>query len=91
MRAALDVVAPEAAATLATEAVREAIRNAGIDLYEPDAVINASDTPRQSIPYGSGLLQNVLGHGEAGITCPSVHATCLSFVVALETAAMVGT
>ena len=41
----------------------------------------------QCIPDGSVRIQHELGLGESGISCFSVHATCLGFIVALEAAA----
>jgi 3-oxoacyl-[acyl-carrier-protein] synthase-3 len=51
----------------------------------PDLIINASVTPRQLIPDTSVFIQDELGL--AGIPSFSVHASCLSFVVALNNAA----
>ena len=52
---------------------------------EPDLVINASGVPNQVIPDSSVFIQEALGY--AGIPSFSVHATCMSFAVALHTAA----
>jgi 3-oxoacyl-[acyl-carrier-protein] synthase-3 len=51
----------------------------------PDLIINASVTPRQLIPDTSVFIQDELGL--EGIPSFSVHASCLSFVVALNNAA----
>jgi 3-oxoacyl-[acyl-carrier-protein] synthase-3 len=51
----------------------------------PDCIINASVTPVQLIPDGSVFIQDALGF--SGIPSWSIHATCLSFLVALNTAA----
>jgi 3-oxoacyl-[acyl-carrier-protein] synthase-3 len=51
----------------------------------PDCIINASVTPVQLIPDSSVFLQDALGF--SGIPSWSIHATCLSFIVALHTAA----
>jgi 3-oxoacyl-[acyl-carrier-protein] synthase-3 len=51
----------------------------------PDLIINASVTPRQLIPDTSVFIQNELGL--EGIPSFSVHASCLSFLVALNNAA----
>jgi 3-oxoacyl-[acyl-carrier-protein] synthase-3 len=50
-------------------------------------IINASGSTEQAIPDGGPLVQRQLGLGESGIACMSIHATCLSFLVALDTAA----
>ena len=59
---------------------RSAVREIG-----PDLIINASTTPRQLLPDTSVFIQVLLGF--EGIPSYSVHATCLSFLVALHNAA----
>ncbi|MBN1757540.1 MAG: ketoacyl-ACP synthase III [Chitinispirillaceae bacterium] len=51
----------------------------------PDCIINASTTPLQLIPDSSVFIQKELGLD--GIPSWSVQATCLSFVIALNSAA----
>ena len=51
----------------------------------PDLIINASGVGKQVIPDTSVFFQKELGL--KGVPCFSVHATCLSFLVALNTAA----
>ena len=51
----------------------------------PDLIINASGVGKQVIPDTSVFIQKELGF--KGIPCFSMHATCLSFLVALNTAA----
>lgn len=63
------------------EAAREALGNG----EPPDLMINASLTPIQLIPDSSIFIMKELGF--EGIPSFSIHATCLSFVVALQTAA----
>ena len=50
----------------------------------PDLIINASLTPMQLIPDSSIFIQKELGF--SGIPSFSIHATCMSFLVALHTA-----
>lgn len=50
----------------------------------PDLLIYASASPRQLIPDTSVFVARELGL--SNIACHSVHATCLSFLVALHTA-----
>lgn len=52
---------------------------------KPDLLIYASATPRQLIPDTSVFVARELGL--SNIACHSVHSTCLSFLVALHTAA----
>lgn len=69
----------ESMAEMAATAAREVL-----DGTRPDLVVNASLTPIQLIPDSSVFIQRALGF--SGIPSFSVHATCLSFVVALQTA-----
>ena len=62
-----------------------AARTALQDGPPPDCIINASTTPLQLIPDSSVFIQKELGFN--GIPAWSVQATCLSFVVALNSAA----
>jgi 3-oxoacyl-[acyl-carrier-protein] synthase-3 len=80
-------VANETQPQLAARAAAEAIANAGLLPANIDCIINASGTQTQSIPDGGPLLQRELGLAESGIPCFSVHATCLSFLMALDVAA----
>ena len=48
----------------------------------PDLIVNASTTPRQALPDTSVFVQRELGW--EGIPCHTVHATCLSFLIALH-------
>ena len=52
----------------------------------PDLILNASGVGKQVIPDSSVFIQKELGF--EGIPCFSIHATCLSFLVALNTAAL---
>lgn len=60
----------------------EAARAALGDGPPPDLIVNASLTPRQLIPDSSVFIQRELGL--SGVPSFSVHATCLSFLVALH-------
>ncbi len=65
-------------------AARDALAMAGIPLESIDLIVNASGTVEQSIPDGGALLQRALGLGKSGVPAMSVHATCMSFLAALE-------
>jgi 3-oxoacyl-[acyl-carrier-protein] synthase-3 len=60
-------------------------RQALSDGPPPDLILNASGVPHQLLPDGSVFIQAALGY--SGIPSHSVHATCLSFPVALHVAA----
>jgi 3-oxoacyl-[acyl-carrier-protein] synthase-3 len=70
-------IAEEPMDVIAARAARIALEKGG----RPDCIINASTTPLQLIPDSSVFIQKELGM--SGIPCWSIHATCLSFVVAL--------
>ncbi|HIN19660.1 MAG TPA: ketoacyl-ACP synthase III, partial [Candidatus Marinimicrobia bacterium] len=59
-----------------------AIKDAVGNKQKPDLIINASGVPKQVIPDTSVFMQKELGY--SGIPSFSVHATCLSFIVALN-------
>lgn len=74
-------VADEPVERMGAAAAREALG----DGPPPDLILNASTTPRQVLPDTSVFIQRELGFD--GIPSNTVHATCLSFVVALHHAA----
>lgn len=74
-------ISDESMAVMAAKAGREVLGGVA-----PDLIVNASLTPIQLIPDSSVFVQRELGY--AGIPSFSVHATCLSFLVALR---LVGT
>ena len=61
-----------------------AIKDAVGNKQKPDLIINASGVPKQVIPDTSVFMQKELGYSR--IPSFSVHATCLSFIVALNIA-----
>ncbi|GAB4429990.1 MAG: beta-ketoacyl-ACP synthase III [Anaerolineae bacterium] len=72
---------------MAAHAAREAIEQAGLLPTDIDLILNASGTQWQHLPDGAPFVQRELGLADSGVACFSVHATCLSFLLALETAA----
>lgn len=82
-----DVAAGETASVMGAAALTDALAEARIDATDLDLIINASGTPEQAIPDGGPLIQRELGLERSGIPCFTVHATCLSFVAALDVAA----
>lgn len=78
--------APEENATLmGCAAALQALRAAGRTLREIDLIVDASTCQQQPIPSNAALLQEALGREAAGAAAFDVHASCLSFVVALAT------
>jgi 3-oxoacyl-[acyl-carrier-protein] synthase-3 len=80
-------VGEETSSQMGASAAREALAEAGLDTGDIGLIINASGTAEQAIPDGGPLIQRQLGLGGSGIPCLSVHATCLSFLVALDLSA----
>src|SRR5688572_23706618 len=80
-------VSGETNASMGAAAAREAVAAAGLALTDIDLILNASGTPEQAIPDGGPLIQRQLGLGASGIASLSVHATCLSFLAALDMSA----
>ncbi len=75
------------AAALGAEAAREALSAAGLGLSDVDCLIAASGTPDQAMPSNAALLHRALGLSDLGIPAFDIGASCLSFLVALDTAA----
>lgn len=71
---------------LGAAAAEAAIAEAGLTPADIDIVLNASGTPMQAIPDGGALLAAHLGLSRAFAF--SVHATCISFLVAFQQAAL---
>ena len=74
-------IAEETMPAMAAKAAREALGNGP----PPDLLINASLTPVQLIPDSSVFILDELGYQD--IPGFSIHATCLSFLVAMNNAA----
>ncbi len=77
----------ERASWMGAQAALQACERAGLSPDALDLIVNASGSAERAIPDGGPLLQRELGLGRSGIPALSVHATCLSFVAALELAA----
>jgi 3-oxoacyl-[acyl-carrier-protein] synthase-3 len=74
-------IAEEPTEVMGARAARAALRSGP----PPDLILNASASPRQLIPDTSVYIQDELGFD--GIPSYSIHASCLSFLVALHNAA----
>jgi 3-oxoacyl-[acyl-carrier-protein] synthase III len=76
----------ETNAFMGARAAEEALCQANFSIRDIDLILNASGTFQQPIPDTAPLIQYELGRDAYGIPCMSVNATCLSFLVALDTA-----
>lgn len=74
----------ETTATLATEAARKALDNAGLTIADIDLIVLATTTPDYTFPSTATVVQNALGgHGFPAF---DVAAVCTGFIYALGTA-----
>lgn len=78
----------ETTSAMAAEASRHALAQAGWETGDFDVLIGACGVMEQPIPGASVLIQQALGLGGSGIAAFDVNQTCLSFVTALDIAAM---
>ena len=78
----------ETTSFMAAEAAKAALANAGWEGQSLDVIIGGCGVMEQPIPSTSALVQDKLGLGASGIPCFDVNQTCLSFVAALDVAAM---
>ncbi len=78
----------ETTSAMGAEAAREALAMAGWAPDDLDVIIGACGVMEQPIPGTSVLIQQALGLGKSGIWAFDVNQTCLSFVAALDVAAM---
>lgn len=79
-------VETRSAAALGAEAARAALAAAGLGLSDVDCLIAASGTPDQAMPGNGALMHRALGLSDLGIPAFDIGASCLSFLVALDTA-----
>ncbi len=80
-------VETRSAAALGAEAARRALDAAGLRLADLDCLIAASGTPDQAMPCNAALLHRELGLSDFAIPAFDIGASCLSFLVAFDTAA----
>ena len=83
------IAAPhETSSYMGAKAAEAAITEAGWDKGAFDVLIGACAVMEQPIPSTSILIQNSLGLGRSGISAFDINQTCLSFLTALDVAAM---
>ncbi len=74
----------ETTASLATEAARQALANAGIPASEVDLIVLATATPDQTFPSSATKVQAALGINDC--IAFDVHAVCTGFLYAVSVA-----
>ena len=77
----------ETVTQMASAAAQAALRMAGLQPGDLDAIIGASASVRQAIPCSAAFVQRELGAPDGGSACFDLNATCLGFVFAMQTAA----
>jgi len=80
--------AEETSSVMGARAARQALAQAGWGEGAFDVLIGACGVMEQPIPGTSVLIQHELGLGRSGIWAFDVNQTCLSFLAALDIAAM---
>ena len=75
----------ETASQMGAYAAKEALTAANLSPQEIDCIVCANTVAEQGIPCTAVLIQQHLGIANSGIPAFDVNATCLSFVVALDT------
>jgi len=78
----------ETTSMMAATAARHALDQAGWGKAPPDVIIGGCGVMEQPIPSTATLVQDRLGLGRSGVPCFDVNQTCLSFMAALDIAAM---
>ena len=78
----------ETSSLMAAAAAQAALDRADWGDALPDVIIGGCGVMEQPIPSTAVLVQDRLGLGQSGIPCFDVNQTCLSFVAALDIAAM---
>jgi 3-oxoacyl-[acyl-carrier-protein] synthase-3 len=75
------------AAALGAEAALRALDEAGLSFSDIDCLVAASGTPDQPMPSNAALMHHELARGGSTIPAFDIVASCLSFLVALDTVA----
>jgi 3-oxoacyl-[acyl-carrier-protein] synthase III len=77
----------ETTVSQAVAASQIALERSGIKLEQIDAIIGAN-LAQQTIPCTAALVQQALGAADGSSACWDINATCLSFMMALHSAAL---
>ncbi len=74
----------ETTSGMGAEAARAALKAAGIEASELDAIVGVCGGQEQAIPCTAALVQKALGLSTSGIPSFDINSTCLSFVTGLD-------
>ncbi|KND56860.1 3-oxoacyl-(acyl carrier protein) synthase [Candidatus Burkholderia verschuerenii] len=75
----------ENAAALAAEACEQALQRAGFEWSDIDCLVASSATMDQALPYNAAMILAAAGTGVGHISAFDIGASCLSFLVGLDT------
>jgi 3-oxoacyl-[acyl-carrier-protein] synthase-3 len=75
----------ESAAELAAKACTDALARAGLEWRHIDCLVAASATMDQALPYNAAMILSELGSRARHVAAFDIGASCLSFLVALDT------
>lgn len=73
----------ETTSFMGAEALKNAVKNSGINMTDIDCIVSVSGTYEQAIPCNASLIQEKLGLST--VPCFDINSTCLSFVTGLDT------
>jgi 3-oxoacyl-[acyl-carrier-protein] synthase III len=74
----------ETSVSMAAAAARDALRAAGLDAADLDAVISVSSVGHQAIPCTAVLVHRELGLDRSGVPAFDINSTCTGFLTALD-------
>jgi 3-oxoacyl-[acyl-carrier-protein] synthase-3 len=74
----------ETASFMGAAAARQALTKANYGLGDIDAIVCASATMEQPLPFNAALLQEALGEEANKISCLDINVSCLSFLAAFD-------
>jgi len=75
----------ETASYMGARAAERALAAAGLNFKDIDCIVCASGTKEQPLPSTASFVQQALGEEMSGIPAFDIDATCLSFLVGLDT------
>lgn len=75
----------ETASSMGAQAAQDALDAAGLTFADIDCLVCTSGTKEQPLPSTAVFIQQALGQEDSGVPAFDIDATCLSFVVGLDT------
>lgn len=75
----------ETASTMGAQAAQDALDAAGLTFADIDCLVCTSGTKEQPLPSTAVFIQQAMGQEDSGVPAFDIDATCLSFVVGLDT------